>query len=147
MRAAGPHNTVRGDASRAAGTDKAPTAVVPATRAPARRVSLDAAEVQVSEGAFAAVITLRRQGDPRGVVPVRWRIDGGTAQPGRDFAAPTQGTARFASGQTVRTLYVPLIDDHEREGPESFGVRVTPASRAAAPGAVTHAVVTINDDD
>jgi hypothetical protein len=101
----------------------------------------------VSEGAFAAVITLRRLGDRRGIVPVRWRIEGGSALPGRDFSGPLQGTVRLATGQTVRTVYIPLIDDEEREGPESFAVSVSPVSRAAAAGAVMRTIVTIGDDD
>jgi len=114
---------------------------------PARTVSFEAASMGVGEGAFAAVITLRRLGDRRGIVPVRWKIEGGTAEAGRDFAGPLQGRARFASGQTVRALYVPLVDDGEREGAESFTVSVSPATAMAAPGEVTRVVVTIDDDD
>lgn len=114
---------------------------------PARQVTVDAASMSVGEGAFAAVIMLRRLGDRRGSVPVRWQIESGTAEHGRDFAGPLQGKARFASGQTVRTLYVPLVDDGEREGPESFTVSVRPTTATAVPGDVTRVVVTIDDDD
>lgn len=118
-----------------------------AVRRPTRYVSLDAVSLQVSEGAFAAVITIHRTGDLRGIVPVSWRLEGGTALPGHDFSGPLQGTARFTSGQRMRTVYIPLINDGEPEEPETFTVSLRPATRVAAPGRVIRTVVTINDDD
>jgi len=119
----------------------------PAARRSTRQVSLDAASLEVSEGAYAAVITMHRTGDARGIVPVIWRVEGGSALHGRDFGGPLQGTARFTSGQRMRTVYIPLINDDEPEGPETFTVSVRPATRVVAAGKVTRSIVTIIDDD
>ena len=138
------------DASTASALPQATIATrrtTPVAPPPTRRVSLEAAAMEVSEGAFAAVITVRRSGNTRGIVSFAWRVEGSNAVRGQDFGGAAQGTARFTSGQNLRTIYVPLIDDAEREGPEAFTVSVRPTSNAAAAGEVTRTIVTINDDD
>lgn len=105
----------------------------------------DSASIVVSEGTYAAVIMLRRQGDLASPVRINWRVSDGSARAREDFDGPATGTTTFLPGQTTRAVYVPLINDAVREGEESFSLRLSSNSAAIRPtGNVT---ITIVDDD
>ena len=109
-------------------------------------ISIDAPSVLVSEGAIAAVLRLDRRQHLAGRVQVKWRTEGGTALPGRDFA-PTSGTAEFADGQTTRAIYIPLLNDRLAERDETFAVELYAASDGASIHPTARAQATIRDDD
>ena len=109
------------------------------------RVSADNASIVVSEGAPAAVVLLRRAGDLAGATRVEWRLSNGSGHALTDFGGPVAGTVRFLSRQATRALYVPLINDSEREEDETFSLQLS--SRSAVIGPTGNVTVTIVDDD
>jgi serine/threonine protein kinase len=111
----------------------------------ARRVSAESASIVVSEGAPAAVVLLRRAGDLAGATRVEWRLSNGSGHALTDFGGPVTGTVRFLSRQATRALYVPLINDSEREDDETFSLQLS--SRSAVIGPTGNVTVTIVDDD
>jgi hypothetical protein len=109
------------------------------------RVSAESTSIVVSEGAPAAVVLLRREGNLAGVTRVDWQLSNGSGHALTDFGGPVTGTVRFLSRQVTRALYVPLINDSEREDDETFSLQLS--SRAAVIGPTGNVTVTIVDDD
>jgi serine/threonine protein kinase len=127
-------------------SDAAPaTAPMPVAARTRAQISADSASIVVSENAFAAVILLRREGNLASPASITWRLSDGSARAGKDFDGPLTGTARFLPGQTIRAIYVPLIDDAAREVEESFSLRLS--SRSASIGPTDKVTITIVDDD
>jgi hypothetical protein len=124
---------------------------VPATPAPAPvkrkpvRVEVENAAVTIAESAPAAVVMLRRIGDPSPPLSVTWRLADGSALAGEDYAASKSGTARFRSGQMERTIFVPLVDDATPELEEFFTLQLS--SRTVQIGGESRVVITVRDDD
>ena len=56
-------------------------------------------------------------------------------------------TERFAAGEQNRALHIPIVGDHNREGPESFFVVVRTRAGDGSDIPVLRAEVVINDDD
>jgi hypothetical protein len=110
-------------------------------------VGFAAASMSVGEGTRAAALTLRRLDRNASRAEVRWRVRDGSAVAEKDFAQPLSGTAALAPGQDLRTIYIPIIDDQDHEGPEQFVVtlKATGTARTAAQSARIE--VTIADDD
>ena len=128
-------------------TSQTPPDVVPPPRpstANRVRVEADTASVQVSEGAPAAVVILRRTGNPRVPVTVTWQLQDGSASDGDDYTTPADRSARFASGQTARAIYVPLVNDDQSEPEESLSLTFRSARASVDASPVT---ITILDDD
>src|SRR5262249_37710060 len=76
---------------------------------------------------------------------VYYDVSGGTATNRVDYTLEP-GTLTFRPGETTKTLTIPLVNDHLREGDETIEV-----SPSAPPGATlgpnTVPTSTINDDD
>lgn len=66
------------------------------------------------------------------------------AEPGEDYV-PTSGTLRFAPGQVVGSVSVPLIDDNRREGDEAFELRLVSTNGAVITDRAATAVIVDND--
>src|SRR5262249_13409513 len=64
----------------------------------------------VKENAGSATITVRRTNGSTGPVSVKYVVRSGTAVDGVDFVSATN-TLSFASGQTVKTFSIPILDD------------------------------------
>jgi serine/threonine protein kinase len=109
------------------------------------RIKADNTAIRISEGAAAAVVTLRRSGSAAGPVAFTWQLVDGSAHSGSDFAASARGRASFARGQTTRTIYVPLINDHAPELEEFFSLLL--ASPTVGIDGSNRIVITIVDDD
>ena len=62
-------------------------------------------------------------------VRVAYATADGTARAGADYTR-TRGTLRFAPGETVKTVSVPVLDDAHDEGEETLTLRLSKASRA-----------------
>jgi hypothetical protein len=117
-------------------------------RAPAvdrARIEAGTRSIRISEGAPVAAVVLRRSGNPRVPVTVTWQLQDGSALDGEDFSTPAERSARFASGQTTRAIYVPLVNDDRPEAEEHFSL--TLKSRAAAIDDASPVTITILDDD
>jgi hypothetical protein len=109
------------------------------------RVEVESAALTIAESSPAAVVMLRRIGDPSPPLSVTWRLVDGSALAGEDYVASKPGTARFRSGQMERTIFVPLIDDATPESEESFTLQLS--SRAVKIDGESSVEITIRDDD
>ena len=99
------------------------TAVVTIVDNEASTVTFSNTSYQVAENKeYNATITLLRSGNINSAVQVNITTVGGTASADRDYATVSR-TVAFAQGQTFATLNVPIFDDSEVEGTESFFIR------------------------
>ena len=97
----------------------------------------------VREGESAAFV-VRLSAASGAVVTVAYRTMDGTAAAGFDYVA-TEGTLRFAAGETRQTIAVPTLEDATAEETEGFTVQLRdPAGATVADGTATG---TITDDD
>ena len=62
-------------------------------------------------------------------VRVAYATVDGTARAGADYTR-TRGTLKFAPGETLKTVRVPVLDDAHDEGEETLTLRLSKASRA-----------------
>jgi Calx-beta domain len=69
-------------------------------------------------------IQVLRVGPTETSASVVWWVGNATATEDNDYGKLGQHTERFEPGEQSRTLYVPLIDDKERERTESFNVYI-----------------------
>lgn len=111
--------------------------------APAVSFSTDTMTVTPSAGL--AAIILKRINGHTGRLRVQWRLKAGTAAIGEDFSGPMSGFAEFADNQQVRILFVPLLNNPNRNGDRTFIVELTNASTRALIAPVDTIKVTILD--
>ena len=97
----------------------------------------------VREGDVAARVTIRRSGDLSKAADVSWWTEGGTAVADADYADLGARVERFAPGEAMRTIYVPLTNDSTREPAKSFSVLLGRGSGEI----VARTQVNIADDD
>ncbi len=91
-------------------------------------------------------ITLNRTGSADGAVSVSINLTNGTALSPSDYNnAPI--TVSFATGETSKTVSIPIINDLSREGNETFNIALANPTSGAIVGAQNTAIVTIADDD
>ena len=92
--------------------------------------ALNVADAEVHEGPEATldfVVTLSRQAS--GTVMVDYATADGSATAGADYTA-TSGTLTFQSGQTVKTVKVPVLEDAHDDGGETLTLSLANASGA-----------------
>ena len=93
-------------------------------------VALSVADARAEEGTDEtldfAVSLSRAASRP---VRVAYATADGTARAGADYTR-TRGTLRFAPGETVKTVRVPVLDDAHDEGEETLTLRLSKAFRA-----------------
>ena len=124
----------------------ATTEVIQQSLARGGTVSLQQANIVVSERASQAVIRVQRRNDFLGRIRVQWRTIPGTAQPGIDYSDVTSGSLTIPEDQDIRVIYIPLMNDGTRESNEWFEVELTDVSGPARLGPITLTRVTILDD-
>jgi len=138
--------------ANAAETPAAPaSAISPATpEPPPEPESFEFAvdRVTVSEADASAAVLILRNGDRRRPSSVTWWTEDGTAKAGADYVDLGRVVAKFAAGEQNRTIRIPIIGDHQVEGPETFYVHLAP-SEGADPAAepAQKLEVVINDAD
>ncbi|ARO23016.1 hypothetical protein CO659_21070 [Rhizobium sp. S9] len=111
----------------------------------------------VSESAGAATITVVRTGSTSGQLTLEYTTNeiggAGAAQAGADYTPPTfngranTGQVVFADGESSKTFAIPIVNDPDAEGTETFSVGIQnpgPGGSLAAPRTV---LVSIVDDD
>ncbi len=110
------------------------------------RLALASASITVKEGAGSAAFVINRSGSFDGAVSVRYATVDGSAIAGQDYAA-VSGTLSWAPGDSApKTINVPLIDDQNVEGKESFTLSLSaPTGNAILGRALSTA--NIADDD
>jgi hypothetical protein len=103
--------------------------------------------IEVSESAPNATLLVIRYGDRSRASAVTWWTEEGTAKAGSDYVNLGMLSEKFAAGEQNRALHIPIVGDHNREGPESFFVVVRTRAGDGADIPVLRAEVVINDDD
>ncbi|MBP0005730.1 MAG: hypothetical protein J7642_18765 [Cyanobacteria bacterium SBC] len=98
----------------------------------------------VDEDASTVTLTLERT-DAIGTTTVDYRTTDGSAQAGSDYQATT-GTLTFTLGETRKTITVPISNDNEVEGDETFKVTLSNVNGGNL-DTTDEATVTIEDDD
>ena len=111
------------------------------TTAPAISIA-DVAVAQPVSGGTNAVVTVSLSVAPSSNVTVNYATENGTALAGTDYTA-TSGTLTFSSGQTSKTITVPVAAGSLSQGTsKNFGVKLAnPANATISRGTAT---VTIN---
>lgn len=114
----------------------------------ASTVSFSNTSYQVAENGVNATVTLLRSGNTNSAVQVNITTVGGTASADRDYATVSR-TVAFAQGETSATFDVPIFDDTEVEGTESFFIALSasPNSGVIVPGGTQNAEVSIIDNE
>jgi chitinase len=105
---------------------------------------LEVTGTRVTEKDGAAVFTVSLDG--AGAVTVHYATEDGSALAGSDYTAQS-GTLSFSRTDTAKTISVPIIDDTQNEGDETFNLRLSNPSGAAASGNDLAGTATIADDD
>ncbi len=98
------------------------------------------------EGQPAATVEILRTGNTGGAASVSFSTAADSAAAGSDFSA-TSFTLLFQPGQRSLLVQIPLLDDAENEGPESFLVSILNPSAGHSLGPVSTATVQIADDE
>lgn len=114
--------------------------------APPAAISLAAATASVAENAGSVEITVQRAGETAGAVSVSYGTLSGTATADADFTAAT-GVVTLASGETTKTISIPILNDNAAEADETFTVFLFAPTGGATLGARTAETVTILDND
>ncbi|MHC4324742.1 MAG: Calx-beta domain-containing protein, partial [Planctomycetota bacterium] len=96
----------------------------------------------VTEGSGQAKLTVSQWGGSIDTFSVDYTTADGSAVAGQDYRAAS-GTLHFGSGIFTRDILIPLIDDTDPEGVETFTVTLS-GRHAFSP---TTCTVTISDDD
>jgi len=104
------------------------------------------ASYSVAENASAVLITVVRNGGSFGTVTVNYGTADGSATAGSDYAA-SAATLSFADGETSKSFSVPVLDDSNYEGNETFTVSLSNVTGGASIGSRGTATVTITEDD
>ena len=101
-------------------------------------------DVAVAENAGSAVFRVGLSGESDQAVTVAYRTSDWTATAGADYTA-TNGTLVFQPGETRKAIAVPVLDDSEEEGTETFTMTLSDARNATLVD--PEGTGTIRDDD
>jgi hypothetical protein len=130
-------------------TAHAQSEVVPETRRLLQDsgvISFEASTVHASAAQSLVAISVKRlPATSRGAF--LWRVERGTAQPGVDYERIQPQVVRFIEGQTVRTLFIPLINSPAtsvQRGPRTFTVALERVKDGPALGRFARVTVTID---
>jgi Calx-beta domain len=98
----------------------------------------------VSEKDGAAIFTVSLDGSAN--VTVHYATADGSALAGSDYT-PQSGTLNFSRSDVAKTVSVPIIDDTQNEGDETFQLQLSGGSGVASSGNDLTGTATIADDD
>jgi tRNA A-37 threonylcarbamoyl transferase component Bud32 len=110
-------------------------------------ISFDAASVHASPTQTLVAVSVRRLRSTRSVGAFIWRVEGGSAQPGTDFGPTRPELGRFNRGESVRTLFIPLVGGRALSQPahaRSFSVVLEPVAGGPELGRISRTTVTID---
>ena len=100
---------------------------------------------EVSENTGAARITVARTGNLGGSSLVNYEVEGGFALEGDDYTS-VSGQLSFATGESQKSILVPITNDEGAEGDETFSIRVFDPNNASL-GPLNTSIIKIVDDD
>jgi uncharacterized repeat protein (TIGR01451 family) len=112
---------------------------------PTGSIALSAPNYNVSESGGVATITVNRIGGSDGTVSATLTTSNGTATAPADYTA-TNVVVSFAPGVTTQQVNVPIIDDPQTEGDETFTVTLSNPTNTVV-GVPASATVTILAND
>ncbi len=101
----------------------------------------------VSERDVAARIVIRRSGNTSERASIAWWTADGSARADQDFANLGRRVERFAPGETMRAVFVPLTNDTVAEPVKSFNVYLGRADSRGTAEPLSGMRVDIIDDD
>ncbi|MFG0255382.1 MAG: FG-GAP-like repeat-containing protein, partial [Rhodopirellula sp. JB053] len=105
-------------------------------------LQFDQSSYTVNESEGNASIDVVRVGGSDGRITATYATSDNTALEPSDYTA-TNGTLEFLDGETVKTITVPIIDDTDQEGDESFTVELS----TAGPSTLDGYLKAIEEDD
>jgi hypothetical protein len=112
---------------------------------PSPRVQFTATAYSVKESDGAAQVQVIRTGSDESPASVKFATSDGTAHAGSDYTA-TSGTILFGIGERTKTVSIPILNDNAIEGDETVNLDLS-NSVGGRLGSITHAVLTILDDE
>jgi serine/threonine protein kinase len=113
---------------------------------PLSAISFSSDQIVTPEGSIAAVFIVERSPPLSGRATVQWKVANGSAAIDDDFIASPTGTIEFADGQAQRAIYIPLRNDLDAEGDETFSLELVSPQRGRL-GSAPRVEATIRDDD
>lgn len=113
----------------------------------ANTIAFATGQVVVSESDPAVQIDVIRLNPDDSSVVRRYTVSDVTATEGEDYFAPGSYSALFGPGQRSARLLIPLVQDAEVEGDETFVVELEPQPDAEFTGNVIERVVVVIRDD
>lgn len=139
------------DSGTETGTESAaqasPAAETPSPTRDNGVISFEAASVHASPTQPVVAVSVRRLRSTRSVGAFIWRVEGGSAQPGTDFGATRPELVRFNRGESVRTLFIPLVGGRPASQPahaRTFSVVLEPVVGGPELGRIRRATITID---
>jgi len=111
-----------------------------------RAFAFSLATYSVNENGGSANVTINRTGLTSGTDSVHFATANGSAQAGSDYTAVNQ-TVTFASGETAKTVSVPITNDTAHEASETVLLSLSSPSSGATLGSPSTAILTITDND
>jgi CSLREA domain-containing protein len=112
---------------------------------PSPRMQFVNSAFNVRESDGTAQVQVIRTGSDENPVSVDFATSDGTARAGGDYK-PVSGTLLFGIGERAKTINIPIIDDNVVEPDETVNLDLGNPVGARL-GSITHAVLTILDDD
>lgn len=116
------------------------------TQASASSLQFGAATYSVGEGDGSATIAVRRIGNTSAPITVNYLSTDGSANSRTDYTT-SSGTIQFATGETLKTFSVPVIDDIYVEGNEVLTVSLSSPGAGSFLGSPASVPITIFDND
>jgi uncharacterized delta-60 repeat protein/uncharacterized repeat protein (TIGR01451 family) len=104
------------------------------------------ATYSVNESGGSVTLTVVRTNANTGTVTVTYATTNGTATAGEDYTA-VSGMLTFNNGESVKTITVPIANDKQVEGDETFFLTLSAPTGGAQLSGPSLATVTIVDDD
>ncbi len=109
-------------------------------------IQLSSASYTFGESNGQVAVVAQRLGNPEGEVAVDYATSDGTAVEGQDYSAVSASLVWPHLDTSDKTVLVPILDDDDSEGPESFAFTLFNPSGGVL-GSPNAAIVTIEDDD
>ncbi|MBM3427917.1 MAG: hypothetical protein FJX95_03955, partial [Bacteroidetes bacterium] len=107
-------------------------------------VSASITDVTINEAAGSAVVTVSLSASSSSLITMSYATSNGTAVVGADYTA-TSGTLSFPAGVTSSTISIPITNDANIEGAETFEILISnPVNVSISNGSGS---ITILDDD
>ena len=108
-------------------------------------IGIGATQYNLTEPGGPAVVTFVRTDGSDGIATVDYTTVSATATAGQDFV-PQTGTITFVDGETEQSVSIPIINDDQPEGTETFNLAIDRVTGASA-GQPRTTTISIFDDE